>query len=149
MNIYSIRDETGTIVQSVPIWPVITERKQAEEELRSGEAPLQAVFDALPIWVAVRDKESHYAMVNRQWLLETNYESNEFVSCRKLDRPRFPAAELEQEVRADWQVLESGLQLAIPGYSATLPRGRKGIFSSHRVPLRPFPSLHSTPRFPQ
>ena len=114
----------------------ITERKRAEEELRSSQQLLKAVFDALPIWVVVKDKDSRCLMVNRQRLQDLKLPSEALLGRHTLDLPYGTPEQLARAFAADRQVLESGEPLENPEFEFTLPDGRLRMYSSNRVPLR-------------
>ncbi|MFQ5783364.1 MAG: PAS domain S-box protein [Alphaproteobacteria bacterium] len=60
-------DPDGTVTNVVNISLDISERKQAEEALRAGEAQLKAIADNSPAVIALTDVEGRYLMVNKRF----------------------------------------------------------------------------------
>ena len=62
-NLRAIRDSKGQIIYYEGTLTDITERKQAEEALRSSEGELRALFEAIPDLVLVLDKDGRYLQI--------------------------------------------------------------------------------------
>ncbi|MCH7478907.1 MAG: PAS domain S-box protein, partial [SAR324 cluster bacterium] len=60
-----LKDKKGKPAGLVGVSVDITERKLAEEKLRSNEALLQAIFDAIPTHVFVKDRNSRILKANK------------------------------------------------------------------------------------
>jgi PAS domain S-box-containing protein len=114
----------------------ITERRRAEEELRSSRELLQTVFDALPLWVSVKNKEGYYLMVNRKRVLDSGISAEEYQGRHTLDLDYAPRELLEQMLEYDRRAMESGVAVMVPEFSLRLPNGRTNIHRAVKVPLR-------------
>ena len=62
-NTRIVRDSKGRIIYYEGTLTDITERKRAEEALRSSEGELRALFEAIPDLVLVLDKDGHYLKI--------------------------------------------------------------------------------------
>jgi PAS domain-containing protein len=60
-----IRDGEGHIVAGIEVWSDITARKAAGEDLARQRAELQAIFDALPASVFVKDRSNRFLRANQ------------------------------------------------------------------------------------
>jgi PAS domain S-box-containing protein len=115
----------------------------AEEELRASQdaldahrALLQAVFDAMPVWVFVKDRESRFLMVNRKLAADHGLSPEQYRNLALEDSP-LPVAEEQDRFRAmDRQVMQSGEQMDIPEERVTLPSGHVSYRHTVKVPLR-------------
>ena len=57
-------DVSGSVSGMVGVRMDITERKLAEEKVRENQRLLEAVFEAIPVGIQVKDREGRYLMVN-------------------------------------------------------------------------------------
>jgi PAS domain S-box-containing protein len=60
-------DKSGKPVRVIGTIQDVTERKQAEQELREQTEILQAIFDNVPLMIAVFDHKGNFKLVNRAW----------------------------------------------------------------------------------
>ncbi|MEY3895091.1 MAG: hypothetical protein RLZZ214_610, partial [Verrucomicrobiota bacterium] len=65
---YGVRNRNGDIVNYAASVKDITERKQAEEELKRSEAFQRDILNSLPAHIAVLDKVGKILAVNEPWL---------------------------------------------------------------------------------
>jgi PAS domain S-box-containing protein len=114
----------------------ITERRQLETELRDSRALLQAVFDALPVWVLVKDRNSRFLMANQQMMTDFGIDPAALRGLGTADAPWMDDDLRERVLARDRQVLESGERLDTPDAVARLPDGRRVMARTFRVPLR-------------
>ena len=68
MDVISVRDETGNILYRVATQQDITERKQAERELRESEQRFAKLFSSNPSAVVVVTMDGRYVDVNQAYL---------------------------------------------------------------------------------
>ncbi|MDH3315767.1 MAG: PAS domain-containing protein [Gammaproteobacteria bacterium] len=64
-------DQNGEVQGYCVMLADITERKQAEEKLKTSEQLLRLVYDHVPVWLAYVDRNQRYQLINRQaarWL---------------------------------------------------------------------------------
>ncbi len=64
-------DEHGEVQGYCVMLADISERKRAEEQLKTSEQLLRLVYDHAPVWLAYVDKDQHYRLINREaarWL---------------------------------------------------------------------------------
>jgi PAS domain S-box-containing protein len=67
LSVTALRDESGRITGFVGLTYDLTERKQAEEALREGEAFLNTLLNAIPIPVFYKDRDGRYLGFNRAY----------------------------------------------------------------------------------
>jgi PAS domain S-box-containing protein len=128
-----LRDEQGQVTGVVAISEDITDRVRAERERRAGEVVLQAVFDAIPHFVFVKDREGRYIKVNRA--LDQIVEGGpSVIGQRAVIEEGRPADELEQTHAADRRVL-AGERVTEIG-RITRPDGSVRELNKIKVPLR-------------
>jgi PAS domain S-box-containing protein len=61
------RDQSGEAYRFTGTITDITDRKQAEEALRSQQELLQTILDHIPVMIAFFDAQGNYRWVNREW----------------------------------------------------------------------------------
>jgi PAS domain S-box-containing protein len=114
----------------------VTAYKRLEAELRESQALLQAVFDALPVGVAVKDREQRFIMVNPVQARGMNFPmerlgrvSNEDIFWRDEEHRR-------KVIEEDRRVIELGERVEQQGYAVTVPDGRTLRMNTIKVPVR-------------
>ncbi|HSN04832.1 MAG TPA: PAS domain S-box protein, partial [Nitrospira sp.] len=99
--------ERGEIVGAVVMFRDITERKQAERELRESEGKLRAILDHSPNLVFLKDTQGRYLHVNRQF--ERAFHISREAIAGKTDKELFPAEQAEVFRANDLKVLQAGV----------------------------------------
>jgi PAS domain S-box-containing protein len=111
----------------------ITERKRAEEELRSSRRLLETVIDALPMSVFAKDLESNYVMVNKRMA--------DFFGARKEQILRRHTSQLPTREATRRQSLEDDAwvyrnrQTLVHETTIQRPDGTPVPFHSSKIPL--------------
>jgi PAS domain S-box-containing protein/hemerythrin-like metal-binding protein len=70
------------------IWSIvedISERKQAEQQLRESEEKLRAIFELVNVGIAIADKQGHFLMFNQWWLDKLGYDKEEVKNLTNID----------------------------------------------------------------
>ena len=129
-----LRNEAGEIVGTVGVGEDITERHLAEQRVRESRLLLQTVFDALPVWVFVKDRERRTVMINRQMAAGYGVEPG-------APPPPDLSAGLPEDIREriagyDQSVLNSGQPYEVPEMPVALPGQPPRIMRVLRLPLR-------------
>ncbi len=126
---YIARDAGGQPLRMVGAMMDVSERKRAEDELRSMQVFLKSTIDAIPEVVAVKSvKDFRYVMANRAGLRLTESITG------KTDFEIFPRAIAELMQDEDKQIVETGI--ATNGVKRNYPyAGRDLWFETSRVPL--------------
>ena len=114
----------------------ISQLKQQEEQLGAGERLLQTVFDVIPHWVFVKDRNSRYMMVNHAFAESNGLQPEEFKGRHTVEMPTGTQAERALFIDTDRRVLESGERLDMMVYPTTLPDGTTRVSHMHKIPLR-------------
>ena len=124
----------------------ITERHEAERQIRDSEARLQEqqqfvqrVLDTSPDYVYVRDADANFVFVNeplKQQLLTTEHMALRRQPAPPRSSPQYAVwHELRQLVRADQRVLRGGREVVLE-HSVTLRSGEVRWLRSVKRPLR-------------
>jgi PAS domain S-box-containing protein len=114
----------------------ITDRKRAEEQLRSQQSLLQAVLDSVPQWISVKDREGRFLLVNRQ-LAQDNRQPAEWFRGKQATELLWGADEEKAKLlELDASALSAGGMLSNDAVALMDPEHRPHVFSTVRVPLR-------------
>ena len=106
--------EDGHVVNVIGVSCDITERRQAEEDLRSSEARFQAFMDNSPTTAYVKDEAGRFVYVNKAFLHMTGHSEQECLGKTTLE---LLPGELGEKLHAEaLEVLENG------GLSGSLDR---------------------------
>ncbi|HKI99726.1 MAG TPA: PAS domain S-box protein [bacterium] len=132
-----LHDAAGTVTGVVGAAMDVTPLKRVEEELRASRQLLQTVFDLIPLWVFVKDRERRLVMVNRRFAEDNGRDPEEAVR----DRPFFLSPALTAEEMAayeamDRRVLEQEEPVELASMPSTLPNGETRRYRTIRMPLR-------------
>ncbi len=107
VQIVPVRSETGEVVAGMLVGLDITDRKDAEEELRRAEAFLDSVVENIPNMVFVKSAEDlRFVRFNRAGEELLGYSRSDLLG--KNDYDLFPPEEAEFFTSKDREVLESG-----------------------------------------
>ncbi len=87
----------------------ISEYHRIENELRDNQQQFQAIMDHSPTVIYIRDLESHYRFVNRQF--ERVFRITSADACGKNARDFLPKTLADDRQRHDRQVVEDGTSL--------------------------------------
>lgn len=139
---FPIFNEDGNLVSIGGINTDITDRKRAEKELRESRRLLQTVFDAIPHWLYVKDRESRYLAVNKAMAEVFHLEPAAFLGMnaeefqRKTGVRIGTAEEMIRIAETDRRVLENGEYVDEPEMSFTLNDGNKRIIRIIKLPFK-------------
>lgn len=75
----SVKDEEGKVVEQIGILTDITERKQAEKQLRLSQERFSKVFSFSPLNMSINDQRGAYIDVNDGFLANTGYTREEII----------------------------------------------------------------------
>ena len=133
LNFAEIVEEGGERLLLVIVLD-ITERKRAEEELRTSRHLLESVIDAIPMSIFAKDLDSNYIMVNKL-MADFFGVSKEELLRRHTSRLPIEAAERERSLQDDRWVFENRRTLDQPETLLPGPDGRKVLYHSTKIPL--------------
>ncbi len=105
-NCRAIRDASGKIIYYEGTVEDITQRRQAEEDLRRSESVYHSLVETMPQNVFRKDLQGRFTFVNQQYCRHYNCNSTDIVG--KTDFDFFPAELAEKYRRDDWRVMETG-----------------------------------------
>ncbi|MDC4226375.1 MAG: PAS domain S-box protein [Candidatus Manganitrophus sp.] len=128
------RIENGETVITRAIFRDVTERKQAEEELRNAEAFLNSIIENIPNMLFVKEvRELRFVRFNKAGEALLGYPREELIG--KNDYDLFPEAQADFFTSKDRQVLGEGKLLDIPEEPIqTRHRGTR-ILHTRKIPL--------------
>jgi PAS domain S-box-containing protein len=130
-----LRDESGAIVGLVGVAEDVTERELAQEELKSQRRLLQAVFDAIPAWLFVKDREGRFLMVNDTLARDVGTTPAAFLGMPHESAPQGTPEQRASIRRNDQSIIAVGEALEVEE-EMLLPDGRLTLRHSRKVPLR-------------
>ena len=136
-----LRDDSGEITHLVGVGINVTARKRVEEELRESQRLLQTVFDTIPHWVYVKDRQSRYLAVNKAMAKDFHMEPEAFLGMNsdefrtRTDVQIGTVEEMIQISETDRRVLENGEFVDEPEMSFTLNDGNKRIIRVIKLPF--------------
>ncbi|TSA46724.1 MAG: PAS domain S-box protein [Deltaproteobacteria bacterium] len=81
----------------------ITERKQAEEELRESEERFRTLSDMTPLGMSLIDIDGRYEYVNPAFVKIFGYDLPDIPTGKEWFRTAYPDPEYRREVMADWK----------------------------------------------
>jgi PAS domain S-box-containing protein len=128
-----LRDADGRVRGCVGTFLDITERRRAEEALRTSEKQLQEIIDGSPGVVFVKDLEGRFITVNRTFERLLAIAGDEIRGKTDFDIMTRERAESYRE--HDRRVAESGLPIQIEEV-ADLADGRPHVLLATKFPLR-------------
>ena len=131
---FPVRDGLGHIYATGGIVTDITDRKNAEEELRRSEAFTASVIDNLPIMVFVKDaKDLRFARLNKAGERLLGYSERELLG--KSDYDFFPKAEADFFTANDRKALATGRLLDIPEEPIKTRNGVIRLLHTKKIPI--------------
>lgn len=129
-----LRDAAGTIIGVVGVSRDITARKRAEEALRASEERLRTVIDLVPHFIFAKDAGGRFIFVNRALAQAVGLTPEAMIG--RTDQDLVPdAVQVEQFLRDDLEVIESGCSKFIPEETRTDTKGKVHILQTIKVPL--------------
>jgi PAS domain S-box-containing protein len=106
-----LRDSKGNIVAAIECIRDNTERRQAEEALRSSEEQFKAIFETASIGVAQADPRSgQWLRVNQKMCEITGYSSAELLAMR------IPEITHPEDRGRDWEAFQQVVRGGAPNY---------------------------------
>jgi PAS domain S-box-containing protein len=130
-------DELGEPAGSVISSRDITERKQVEEALRESRRMLEAVLDAIPVRVFWKDLNYRYIGCNRQFAVDSGFDSPEALIGRDDFEMSWRRREDLERYRADDRmVIQTGRPKLFYEDSQLTPEGEVTWYRASKIPLR-------------
>ncbi len=128
-----IRDGEGRIVAGIEVWSDITARKAAGEALARQREELQAIFDALPASVFVKDRSNRILRANQVFADSLGLPRAQIENRSTFDL--FPAEQATAFWRDDLEVIASG-QPKTNILESTRPRSEDRWALTNKIPYR-------------
>ena len=129
----AIKDDTGQITHIVSTSYDVTEQRRAAEAVRESEQLLQAVIDAVPVTISVKDRGSRYRMINRYMADLFGFEVTDVIGMTGWDN-QADEHSARSQIR-DREVLATGQTVGF--YEETLidAQGRRREWLTTKVPI--------------
>jgi sigma-B regulation protein RsbU (phosphoserine phosphatase) len=105
-NCRAIRDIQGRILYFEGTVEDITQRRQAEDDLRRSESVYHSLVETMPQNVFRKDLQGRFTFANQQYCKHYNCKLEDILG--KTDFDFFPEELAEQYRRDDWRVMETG-----------------------------------------
>lgn len=98
-------DSKGNVVGTVGISQDITERRYLEQSIIESTNKLNAIFNNIPHWAWLKDRENKFILVNKKFAQDLNLTPEEFIG--KTDFDLFPEKLATDYTNIDQMVIES------------------------------------------
>ncbi len=130
-----ITDEDGNILGLVTVDHDVTELWRARKEAQEKQALLETVFDALPLWVIVKDTEQRFVLANRAMAEEVDFPMERLGEFHNRDIYWLIESDHQAIVSVDEEILRTGIRMENP--DAVFHRKDGNIVHRHsiRVPI--------------
>ncbi len=129
-----LRDDRGIVKYIVSVGLDISERRRAERRARESQALLQAVMDAVPALISVRDSAHCHVLVNAEFVRYHRRPPDWFLG-RRTDE-FLPRAYATEEQQREKEVIATGVATGYHEEVYTDADGQETTWLSARVPLR-------------
>ncbi|MBL8689438.1 MAG: PAS-domain containing protein [Rhodospirillaceae bacterium] len=129
----AIKDDTGKITHIVSTSYDVTEQRRAAEAVRESEQLLQAVIDAVPVTISVKDRGLRYRMINNYMADLFGFEVTDVIGMTGWDNQAGEHSARSQT--RDREVLATGQTVGF--YEETLidAQGRRREWLTTKVPI--------------
>jgi PAS domain S-box-containing protein len=134
-QIAPIRNSSGIITHFVAIQRDITERKRAEEALRTSQQITEGIINAIPVRVFWKDKNLVYLGCNAVFARDAGFADSKDI-IGKDDYQMGWRDQAEKYRGDDRQVIEGGCSKLLTEEPQTTPEGKTMTLLSSKIPLR-------------
>jgi PAS domain S-box-containing protein len=135
MTITPVRSADGAIVRYIAIKQDVSERKRAEEAVRTSQQILEGIINAIPVRVFWKDKNLVYLGCNTIFARDAGFADPKDV-IGKDDYQMGWRDQAEKYRGDDRQVIESGCSKLLIEEPQTTPEGNTITLLSSKMPLR-------------
>lgn len=132
-NRMPVKDETGQVEYIIDIGLEVTDLKQAEAARQQSQRLLNAVMDAVPVSLNLKDTEGRYVLVNAYEAAFYGRQPEWFLGKKAADIAPEPYA--ENVTRRDAEVIESGRALGWIDDSFVDLKGQRSAWLATKLPL--------------
>lgn len=130
------QDREGNVVGIVAISENITERVKQQEEFHRQRALMQTVFDLLPMWLYVKDKDLRFLMINQK-MADDNGVSRDIVDNRPISISAHLSIEAQKTIEEmDRKVISEGVMVEEPEFEFMDGLGRQNIVRRICMPFK-------------
>ena len=98
-----IRDSAGGIIRSVGMVQDITDRKKAEEKLRSEKEKFQILCESAPFGMVVIAEDGTFEYINPKFKEIFGYDLNDVPNGREWFRKAYPDPRYRHQIISDWK----------------------------------------------
>lgn len=132
-NRMPVKDESGQVEYIIDIGLDVTDLKQAEAARQQSQKLLNAVMDAVPVTLNLKDTEGRYVLVNAYEAAFYGRQPEWFIGRRTADVA--PAPYAENVARRDAEVIESGSSFGWIDDSFVDLKGHRSAWLATKLPL--------------
>ena len=127
----AIKDDDGKVTHIVSTSYDISEQKRAADAIKESQQLLQAVIDAVPVSISVKDRDLAYLMVNRHIREVFGFDPREVLGRRQWGHRH--EEEVTLTASRDREVLATGRSVTFDEQDQT-PQGRRDLVTT-KVPI--------------
>lgn len=127
-------DREGRVASVMTVSRDVTERKQAEQEIRRSHLLLEAIVQNLPLQIFVKEvQELRFVLVNRECEAVTGYPAEELLGRTGYDF--FPREQADFFAAKDRETIAKGVLVDIPEEVLESKSGGTKILHTRKVPI--------------
>ncbi|MBK8903375.1 MAG: GAF domain-containing protein [Anaerolineaceae bacterium] len=141
-NLPAFETLSGQLAVAIQNAALLSERRQAEAQVRESEALMRTIIDSTPDWIFVKDLEHRYLVVNKAFAGTLQQAPEEVIGKHDLEigiPEDLVHGDPEKGISGIWtgerEVMDSG-QIRIVEEHAYTPDGQPISLSTVRVPLK-------------
>jgi PAS domain S-box-containing protein len=128
-------DARGGVAGVVAIAIDVTERAQAEQDLRDSQHLLRTVLDTIPHSIVVQDLEGRFLMVNRTFAQRSGIAADRLIGMRMLELDYLSMEYRRSLEESDQRVLSSGAAVELPDQVSRRSDGTTNCRHVYKAPL--------------
>lgn len=106
MAFYPIRDTESKIIGAGCMIKDVTKRVEIEEHLEKVQVEANTIFDSVPAWIFIKDKDNKYVRINKNYADAFGMPSEEIIGKTPFDF--YSKKKAEQYLLDDQEVLTTG-----------------------------------------
>ena len=129
-----VHDKKGNLLKSVGTIEDITDRKRAEKESETAKNLLRTVLDIIPVYICAKNPDGRFILANKKLTDFYGTTVDEMTGMLHADLCE-DEEELKSMLRADQEVIKSGIPKFIPEETMKSPDGSISILETYKIPF--------------
>ncbi|MDH4246312.1 MAG: PAS domain-containing protein [Deltaproteobacteria bacterium] len=114
----------------------ITSEVRIHSQLRDNQQLMRAIFDALPVWISVKNTEGIYVMVNQKSLQDLGLQESDYLGKHTLELKAGTTEEMARKWALDQQVIQTGVMHSSDIVTQTLVTGQVRHYQHYKTAFR-------------